>query len=1085
MTTRREFSGGMLASGWLASSRKARMSNQPTNVPSAPAPAPPPPPPPGNLTVLSYPTTAATNGQVQLTGTYTGSTVPTAPTASWSTGGAAAVSVWTAGTGRWSCYAATPTSATGALVLTIGGATTGTVTMGVGVVDFAPGLYVPPTLFWSQGNDVGFGSLGGYLTVGFLGTPVVTLGGTDASQFQLNTNTQQILASLTLYQNPTKTSFSATLTATDGITTVTQPFTVLNPVVGTPVCRIITTNVVYDSAPLDPSNLGYRITGMNYDQGGTTLTLADPAGVIQWSAANGMVYVTAGNLHNYGAYPVTIVVNGTYTCTTTFYIAHQRPPIVAWVPGINVYDNTPAMTQVGTVSYYDSSELDPTGGYGNMTLTVPTNPSPGAYIGVTGPVTLVSTPAAGNLTYVFSVAGPGGTTLLSVTIPVGVGTTLASTNLTFTTVPAINNASAWLALPGGPNGIDAHPLLITTMAVSGFARTPTWSILVQTSTGGPENVQGVSPNNGVFGSYPKPRYTFNGPVYTWSNSTAVAQTTATGVSGITLYGSYFSTQTDNVYIICDDGLGTRCTRLIPVVVTAAPGPAIDVGPGQTYTTANALIQAWWGAKIAGTSATFDGAIVTLHPGIVALTDLNYSVQATASGYLNGWWPGPVTLRNLTGSTVRTQLGWQGGTNGSLQSGLVCANFDMTLINLEIFQVNEGGSGSPNAGGVYLTGLLPGNMTMTGCYVYNCDNGLMNGDCTGRHVVVDNCIFERNGTGDNAGSDHNIYVSTCSSFTFSNSQSDCSTDDHCIKSRAMVTTITNSKFRQGAQSLGGGCPVDCPLGGIVNISGCVIITAAQPGNPVFFESGEECGPGVGTYVWPGSVTTITNNTFYDIFPPVAYDGGGSLAAAIAHYTSVVPLDGSPFVTTYSNNSFYNLPAAQRLLDQTNNYPAYYGGSTSPVIDGGGNVSITTYTPQFVIDPLTGIEPINKPVRGDRAEIGWGNIALMAVDSLRLDYVTATAPALGTTVCTVNPVDSQNNEFTGTVTYYMDNSAGGKFVFGAGGAINTATSSTPDGLYFVQAHSSGTGATLRTTATSFITTGLQWIPIIIGNGFVAAS
>ena len=1047
--------------------------------------------------ILSYPITADSGTAMSITGSYSGTAPSAPPSAYWSgSGGASVVTGWTATNNAWSCAITTPVSTAGSMSFTLGGVTVGTVLVSAGVVDLPPGIHCPSTLIYGQ-FDPGSVMIGSYVLRGFATIPTVTVSDTiagsgDSQTWSVAAATCQIVSGGPGGWNylSTKPSWAITLTASDGISSYSTAVVILNPTPSTPYYKT-TGNVVFDNAT--PSNNKYYFCNwgdFSLYNGATVsaFTFSEATGVIQFDPTLTYgdnrpwgFYVTGANLTAYGSYPVTITLNGTTTYQTTLFIAHKRRPIVAWSPGINVFDNTPALSLIGRVNYYDDYTL--IGGTGVMTLQVPENPSPGAYIGVLGYVTLIATPSVGNYNFIFSVQGQTASTLLALTVPVAAGITLPATNITYTALPTLDNSMAWLALPSSSGGINSNSVLITTLAVSGFTRTPTWSIIVKTSADLPDSIQANFPNDFMFGEVATPRYTFNGPVYLWSGNTAVPQVTTTGTSGITLWASYLSAQTDHVYLTADDGHGTRCTVLLPVVVAAKIGPSIDVGPGQTYTTGNALLQAWWANRSA-----FNGAVVTVHPGIDASTDFNYQNQRS-NGYINGWWPGPVTLQSPVGSTVRTVFDWKGWNNGSLQSGIVSANFDMTLINLEICNVTENGAGggAPNACGVYMTGLKQGNLTMTGCYIYNCDNGLMNGDCTGRHVTVDNCIFERNGTNYyNQSTSHNMYVSTVSSFTCSNTQSDCSTDDHAIKSRAMVTTITNSKFRQGAQSLGSGSPVDCPLGGLVTISGCTMISAANPGNPIFFESGSECGPTISSQVWSPSITTITNNTFYNFTTPAAYDGGLAPMTAIEHYTSIVPFDGSPFVTTYTNNQFYNIPHTEWITETLNSYPVYYGGSTHPLTDGGGNVALTTYTAQLVVDPLTGLLPIHQPRVGFvSAASGTGLLGLMSSNSLQLDFVMATAPALGTVACTLNPYDTNNNMFTGTITYTMVHNGSGLFAFGSGGNIQTAQSNTPDGLYFVQVQATGTGVNNGATTASTITTAPQWVPIIVGTGHVAAS
>jgi hypothetical protein len=1018
----------------------------------------------GSLTLLSYPLTAGTNGKVALTGSYTGTSI-TQPTAAWSGGSTATVTGWVASNGQWSCAIATPTTATGTMTFTIGNVTSANVTVTAQPFDFAPGLYFPTTFAWGQGN-INNTTLGSYLLRGFTGQPVVTITGVDAALFTLNTNSNQISNGPNLFMNTSKSQFQFTLTATDGTLTSSVNVTVVNPIDGIPTYTL-GTNVILDSAPVFFTGL-YVIGFMRFWQASGAFSFVDPSGLIVWDSNNQAFCLTQANLNKYGSYPITINI-GSQVYHTTLYIAHERPPVAAWVQAIKVFNNTPALSMIGNVSFFADAPSTNNGQNGLMTLQVPTNPSPGLYVSVNGVVELINAPTTGNYTFVISIASGAGASLLQVTIPVTTGITLPATNITHTALPTLDNSMAALALPGG---IVATPLLLTTLAVSGFTNTPTWSIAVTTATGGPENCQTNSPNSYIWGNVP-PRYTFNGPIYSipLQLSGVTIQRTATGVSNIKLYASYLSAQTDNVYITVDDGLGTRCTLLIPVVVAAKIGPNVNVGPGQTFTTFDAFTQAYWQNR-----PTYFGAVVTLFPGVVATTDFRYSNQAGASsGYVNGWAAGPLTIKSPPG-TVRTVLNFGDNTNGSQQAGLVCANFDLTLINLEITGVSASGSGEPNAGGVYMTGTIPGNLTMSGCYIYNCDMGVMNGDGSARHVSIDSCLFERNGTGSGPGTDHNIYISTISGFTFSNSQSDASTDDHCIKSRAMVTTITNSKFRQGAQAVGSGCPVDCPLGGIVSVSNCIITSSNEPGNEFMVEAGEENGPGL--FVWPQSSTLVTGCTFYNLTAPQAH-----AIIAIADYTSVGPQDGSPLITTYSNNQFYNIPHANWTGIAFNGYPGYYSGATFPPVDGGGNTALTTYTKQSVIDPLTGIRPIHQPmVAFIGITPGHGPVTLQSSDSLQLDFVCPTAPPINTLICTLLGYDNWNGlTFTGSITYAIVTNPGNLFSY-VSGQVKTATSSTPDGLYFLQLSATGTGVSNGTSQTLNAT---QWVPIVVGNGFVAAS
>jgi len=640
------------------------------------------------------------------------------------------------------------------------------------------------------------------------------------------------------------------------------------------------------------------------------------------------------------------------------------------------------------------------------------------------------------------------------------------------------------------------PLLVTTLAVSGFSNTPTWSIEVQWSDGKPSTAQAdaILP----YALQGVPKYTFNGPIYTWNNNVGGYnpngtpgwtgyQLTATGVSGITLYTSYVSAQTELVIVTADDGKGTRCSTTLSVVVTARVGPTVDVGPGQTFATYNDFLTAWWPAR-----STYNGATVNLHAGIDAATDFSYSPSGSGggSGYVNGWPPGPVTLQSPTGGG-KTVLDFLGGNNGSSQAGIVANNFDLTMIDLVVQNVN----GDGNSGGVYMTAQTPGNVTLQGVEIYNCNMGLMNGDGTARHAVVNECVIACNGYGSTE-ENHNIYVNSAGRVDVTNSWIICSTGDHGLKSRARITTATGNHIIQGAQSFQGGSPVDTPLGGIVTITNNIIggALAYDDNNPILWAPGAEASAQYP--IWPGSSTEVSGNTFYSIACPAGTNAGPSASfgpiIAIQYNCSISPTDGSPIQLTYTGNSFYNLSAANWVIPGYSGFghsgsDYYLTGGPAP-INGGGNVTLTTYTQQVVLDPTTGSPPVNLPalpifLPGSGA--GNGLPALVGSSGLIVDFVAATAPAINTVLATLTAYDASGDPMTG-VTYTMIASyPTGSLKFGTAGAIETANSSTPDAPYWANVQATGTGVPQGGGSPTTITTNEQWTPIMVGTGFVAAS
>jgi hypothetical protein len=962
-------------------------------------------------------------------------------------------------------------------------------------------------LIWGVDNaaydDSGYIRIGTYFVRGLVGEPQLTLSDTvagsgDAANFAIDTLRNAITDTFAIWQSTTA-QWQITLTATDGISTYSQDITVLNPQTGIPFFATWNTTLydtdrhLYDGNTIQFGTAGYWPETIRINTGHIT-NVNDPAGLITWDSGNQVFVIQASDATKYGAYPITVTLTdnagvNTYNYTITYYILHRQPPNISWRPAFKVFDNTPAMSNIGTVSYAVDDYLRDIYNKPIQTVALPT-----AYIGVYGDIYLREQPSLGSIVLNMQINSIVGTTNLRIVVPVNQGTTLSPSAITYTPLPdPLDNSMARPSIPAASNFSTAQPLLLTTMSVTGFTNTPTWTIEVTTASGDPENCQinGFVPNVNMC----PPRYTFNGPIYTGGGSLGdVPQFTATGTSGITLYASYLSAQTDHVSITADDGEGTRCTLLLPVVVAEKVGPNIDCGPGLTYVsgvsypTVNQLMAEWYADP-----ASFDGAVVTLHPGIDPTTDLNYSAHHTASGYLNGWWPGPATLKSPDGN-VRTVLDYNGLNNGSQpEAGIVCNNYDLTIINLEVCNCSAvGEQGEPNAGGLYMNGNLPGNFTIRGCYVHNCDNGIMNGDYSGRHVLIEDSIFERCGCDYGTGQDHNIYVSTISSFTIRNSVSDSSLDDHLVKSRSMVTTIDNCFLRQGAQGIGGGVPIDCPVGGIIRVTNNVIINSSNTGNNgQITEFGEEIGTS-----WPGwnqNSVFIDNNTIYNIAAPLSVNNGNSAVVGLCLHSGRTIRTGVPILMTYSNNKFYNLEQSLWLGPGVySGYASYYvADMTVSDIDGGGNVAITEYTPQFVIDPLTGVEPVNKPLYylGHVNSTDFCRQALVTHDGLQLDFVVPTAPSVGTTVATLepnwntvaltNPTITIQSVWQSNGTRSPISLASSTFAINTSGVLTVNTSALADGLYYLNIIATGLDANSTSQTIN------QWVPVVIGNGHVPAS
>jgi len=180
----------------------------------------------------------------------------------------------------------------------------------------------------------------------------------------------------------------------------------------------------------------------------------------------------------------------------------------------------------------------------------------------------------------------------------------------------------------------------------------------------------------------------------------------------------------------------------------------------------------------------------------------------------------------------------------------------------------------------------GNLTLKNDYFANNQDGLLatpNVTRTG-NIDIENSEFAYNGAGD--GYSHNIYVNDVASFTFNNSYSHDASVGHDIKSRAQITTITNSRIEDGNGSAS--YSIDLPNGGTAVINNDVIQQGANSQNPAIIAYGEEGG------VYANSSLTVSGNTIVN---------------DLTANTPTGIWNASGTAMTVANNQVYGLTAAQ--------------------------------------------------------------------------------------------------------------------------------------------------------------------------------
>ena len=194
-----------------------------------------------------------------------------------------------------------------------------------------------------------------------------------------------------------------------------------------------------------------------------------------------------------------------------------------------------------------------------------------------------------------------------------------------------------------------------------------------------------------------------------------------------------------------------------------------------------------------------------------------------------------------------------------KKGILIVDADTTIKGFSFSGASISASDGNNGAGIrYQSGTL----TLINDYFTNNQNGLLATPLVAGTGTIDiqNSEFSANGAGD--GYSHNIYVGNVASFTFNQSYSHDAKVGHDIKSRAKVTTITNSRIQDGGGTAS--YSIDLPNGGRADIRNNVIQQGANSQNPSIIAYGEEGG------LHAGSSLTVSNNTIVNdmtAHPPV--------------------------------------------------------------------------------------------------------------------------------------------------------------------------------------------------------------------------
>ncbi|PYU20749.1 MAG: hypothetical protein DMG32_21785, partial [Acidobacteria bacterium] len=158
-----------------------------------------------------------------------------------------------------------------------------------------------------------------------------------------------------------------------------------------------------------------------------------------------------------------------------------------------------------------------------------------------------------------------------------------------------------------------------------------------------------------------------------------------------------------------------------------------------------------------------------------------------------------------------------GANYGGKATIVQVGNNFTVEDIEAF-----GMAVPDGNGAFIR-LEGSGLTMRRTNVHDGQEGILTNGRADSDILLEDAIFER--LGDGSGQSHNIYVSADRSLTIIRGKYNDAYIGHCIKSRALRTTITGAQIHEGRASRA----IDVPNGGVVEIAACDILQTQETDN----------------------------------------------------------------------------------------------------------------------------------------------------------------------------------------------------------------------------------------------------------------
>lgn len=295
-------------------------------------------------------------------------------------------------------------------------------------------------------------------------------------------------------------------------------------------------------------------------------------------------------------------------------------------------------------------------------------------------------------------------------------------------------------------------------------------------------------------------------------------------------------------------LGVLAAASISLAAPPSRAATLQVGPGRPFTTlATAIAAAQDGDTIAVQSGTYTN----------DFAEIRTRLTLTAVG-------GRVTLRAT-----------QDIPNNK---GILVVDTDLTITGFTFVGARVPAWAGSNGAGIRLQG---GNLTVRNCLFQNNQEGILGGFDPAETVTITGSEFARNGvaTGPAAGYEHNIYIGGAKLLQIDNSYFHDARVGHEIKSRALATTITNSRVADGATGTAS-YSIDLPNGGVVSIANTIVQQGPLSQNATMIAYGEEGAVPAGSTLSLQNVTLVNDLV---LSPPLGVWNAAGAPASAANTT----------------------------------------------------------------------------------------------------------------------------------------------------------------------------------------------------------